>query len=453
MGKCKLPSGEGVTMSGGWRTLADGRRIFIPGASNYSAKRTAPQKKAAGIKKINLPANTYSSSSGYTTPNAMCPVCGATVFYYEHPNGARVFFDELGPPWPKHPCTSVHSSLSISQPRKIAEKPDWELKKWQPAFYIAHVVFAEGKKLRLKVKTEKQELIAEIEMSKLKHFFNLDKHIASYLFQVNVNGAVCKLQFNDGFYAFEANAKKPSTVSIPLSSIKAKRANKFIKGNSSIPFKRLKLTEVISTQDLGTSTKFNFKYLAHNYELTFTNKSLNKKLGKDWHNTKLKIYFCPPKKKSKNSGTAYIVSQDLAYISKPIPLNLKNKWCITQNLISNPAVDFTTPKFLRLEGTYRNKRIKSELRRNSKTAENLLIYLEGTISSELYLDSNSNLYSENQRLGKINIVTKYTSIKGSSYSTIENMIERKLSNTKNGSMAYSLKSALDISKKSTSPSA
>jgi hypothetical protein len=42
----------------------------------------------------------------YVNPNAHCPVCGADVYFYQSPYGGRVFFDELGPPWPKHPCTS-----------------------------------------------------------------------------------------------------------------------------------------------------------------------------------------------------------------------------------------------------------------------------------------------------------------------------------------------------------
>jgi hypothetical protein len=40
-----------------------------------------------------------------TKPNSKCPVCGASVFYYQNDAGSSVFFDELGPPWPKHPCT------------------------------------------------------------------------------------------------------------------------------------------------------------------------------------------------------------------------------------------------------------------------------------------------------------------------------------------------------------
>lgn len=50
-------------------------------------------------------------SPGYTSyvnPNATCPVCGDNVFFYQSPYGGRVFFDELGPPWPKHPCTDTY---------------------------------------------------------------------------------------------------------------------------------------------------------------------------------------------------------------------------------------------------------------------------------------------------------------------------------------------------------
>jgi hypothetical protein len=46
-----------------------------------------------------------SSAVGWITPHARCPVCGAAVFFYANRNGSRVFFDDLGPPWPKHPCT------------------------------------------------------------------------------------------------------------------------------------------------------------------------------------------------------------------------------------------------------------------------------------------------------------------------------------------------------------
>lgn len=41
----------------------------------------------------------------FVNPNAQCPSCGVAVFYYQNEYGSRVYFDQLGPPWPKHPCT------------------------------------------------------------------------------------------------------------------------------------------------------------------------------------------------------------------------------------------------------------------------------------------------------------------------------------------------------------
>lgn len=48
-------------------------------------------------------------------PNADCPVCGEPVFFYQNENGSKVYFDELGPPWPKHPCTD---NTKYSSPEK-----------------------------------------------------------------------------------------------------------------------------------------------------------------------------------------------------------------------------------------------------------------------------------------------------------------------------------------------
>lgn len=55
---------------------------------------------AASIARYTLPAQ-----RGWLIPNARCPVCGALVFFYANAYGSRVFFDAMGPPWPKHPCT------------------------------------------------------------------------------------------------------------------------------------------------------------------------------------------------------------------------------------------------------------------------------------------------------------------------------------------------------------
>lgn len=78
-----------------------------------------------------------SSYESYTNPNALCPVCKKQVFFYQSPDGGRVFFDELGPPWPKHGCTD-NSSIPIRIENYIAKEQKiygWQKKGWKP-FYI-----------------------------------------------------------------------------------------------------------------------------------------------------------------------------------------------------------------------------------------------------------------------------------------------------------------------------
>ena len=56
-------------------------------------------------------ARVYTDS--HVDPNARCPVCDAHVFFYQSPYGGRVYFDALGWPWPKHPCTDSRSSAPL----------------------------------------------------------------------------------------------------------------------------------------------------------------------------------------------------------------------------------------------------------------------------------------------------------------------------------------------------
>ncbi|SFG23797.1 hypothetical protein [Neptunomonas qingdaonensis] len=45
-----------------------------------------------------------SENETYTRPTR-CKGCGRYVFYYQNDSGSKVFFDDLGPPWPKHECS------------------------------------------------------------------------------------------------------------------------------------------------------------------------------------------------------------------------------------------------------------------------------------------------------------------------------------------------------------
>lgn len=87
------------------------------------------------------PGLALSNYAGYCTPNANCPVCDQPVFFYQSPEGGRVFFDELGPPWPKHPCTdqsgsrsttSTTSSNAARTEPKSTGSYQWEVDEWEP---------------------------------------------------------------------------------------------------------------------------------------------------------------------------------------------------------------------------------------------------------------------------------------------------------------------------------
>jgi hypothetical protein len=76
----------------------------------------------------------------YVNPNAHCPVCGALVYFYRSPYDGRVFFDELGWPWPKHPCTdNRHDPLRATRDSARASGsrpvPYWRLEGWRPLLF------------------------------------------------------------------------------------------------------------------------------------------------------------------------------------------------------------------------------------------------------------------------------------------------------------------------------
>jgi hypothetical protein len=46
-------------------------------------------------------------SSRWAVPNGRCPVCSALVFFWWDGGDGEVAFDEIGPPWPMHPCAAL----------------------------------------------------------------------------------------------------------------------------------------------------------------------------------------------------------------------------------------------------------------------------------------------------------------------------------------------------------
>jgi hypothetical protein len=74
----------------------------------------------------------------YVNPFAKCPRCRLPVFFFQAANGGRVFFDDLGHPWPKHPCTDRsldHLPVEIDRLQgrvSAAVTPTWEKEGWSP---------------------------------------------------------------------------------------------------------------------------------------------------------------------------------------------------------------------------------------------------------------------------------------------------------------------------------
>nr|PMH64403.1 hypothetical protein BCU62_16215 [Enterovibrio norvegicus] len=112
-------------------------------------------------------------------PNTACPSCGANVYYYEHPNGAKVYFDQLGPPWPKHPCTTSSPSKKANGTQKTqsCSEPEWKKHYWQPLIVEKKVLLSSGTGVRIQAKTNEFSVRFELKTQLLKQKFCSEKHV------------------------------------------------------------------------------------------------------------------------------------------------------------------------------------------------------------------------------------------------------------------------------------
>lgn len=80
----------------------------------------------------------YVNARPLLSPNAKCPVCGAAVFFYSNSYGSRVYFDDVGPPWPKHPCTdqgyAPRSIRAIAERVRAGFRP--KLRRYESAWWV-----------------------------------------------------------------------------------------------------------------------------------------------------------------------------------------------------------------------------------------------------------------------------------------------------------------------------
>lgn len=116
------------------------------GGFGHLGRRSSSAGAVSALRSISPAWRRYAS---YTNPNARCPVCGCAVFFYQSPTGGCVFFDELGPPWPKHPCTdkkpltSTYAVIRASVSSTISTSGyKWHIDGWAPYFVTSAVSFS-----------------------------------------------------------------------------------------------------------------------------------------------------------------------------------------------------------------------------------------------------------------------------------------------------------------------
>jgi hypothetical protein len=125
-GACQNTQMTTYNRRGHYRRGKNGQLVWV---SSHTVTRTSGQTYSSTLyssPSYAQPATSFSMpvtrmvrlprSTGLVRPNAVCPVCGAHVYFYSNEYGSRVFFDEVGPPWPKHPCTDNYASNTSPGP-------------------------------------------------------------------------------------------------------------------------------------------------------------------------------------------------------------------------------------------------------------------------------------------------------------------------------------------------
>ena len=120
------PNGQQVWVSSHTVSRSSGSS-YLPASQRYTPyvapRETTPVSRATTPSASVASTTRLPQSIRWARPNAVCPVCGAFVYFYANEFGSRVYFDEIGPPWPKHPCTDNAMQSTGTSPKSSRTSP------------------------------------------------------------------------------------------------------------------------------------------------------------------------------------------------------------------------------------------------------------------------------------------------------------------------------------------
>lgn len=151
---CNCGWGQGW-QSGGYGS-SGGRSSFSWAELNSSRETSSSSYSSAPASVISKSyKNTNVLSGSWVEPNSTCPVCGQGVYFYQSEHGGRIYFDELGPPWPKHVCTD-----NVEDGKKAYSGENrWDRQGWQSLqnFNVTITERDEGYLVRVQGEDESQK--------------------------------------------------------------------------------------------------------------------------------------------------------------------------------------------------------------------------------------------------------------------------------------------------------
>ena len=110
---------------GHYRRGRNGTRHWVSAHYVRRGRQKSTRKASISFSRRTLSSNAPSAprrpiSHSLLAPNSRCPVCGALTYFYANEHGSKVYFDELGPPWPKHPCLGAQNAIGGQRPSDAA---------------------------------------------------------------------------------------------------------------------------------------------------------------------------------------------------------------------------------------------------------------------------------------------------------------------------------------------